>query len=40
MKVNQAKAYEKILKLLANNFVEKSHQLAALEVLKKYLEKD
>lgn len=39
MKTNQTKAYNKILKLLSNNFTTKAHQLAALEVLKKHLEK-
>lgn len=39
-KVNQALAYEKILELLSHNFGTKAHQLAALEVLKKHLEKD
>jgi hypothetical protein len=38
-KVNQALAYQKILELLSNNFGGKEHQLVALEVLKKHLEK-
>ena len=39
-KVSQVKAYNKILKLLSHNFPTKAHQIAALEVLKEYLEKD